>query len=318
MNPSCLVLETKALRAERTISSSTNISVALKAAIDSAELYMQALRLADKSADRSRLDAKCKQMLIKAERLRHSKDRTVSVSKRHHPASVRPLNTKEKIILLEGSKLNGFMFRPWEDAPLGTDFDAKDGDLLFTDSPPLSLSEAQLEHFGGWLRPKDALALLDVDANAGEPLSKEPCMSWEGKVDLVQDLTSDCSVVASLCSATARTERGHAKVSSISAKQFQLMVCKSLPLLSTHMTSKMIRSSFHRTANISTSSTSMAVGVGLRLTIVFPRPRTHEYCTLSIEHTLDSSGQRSWRKHTSKSVEAMTFQAVTPAPISLS
>ena len=32
------------------------------------------------------------------------------------------------------------------------------------------------------------------------------------KVDLVQDITTDCSVVASLCAVTARAERGHAKV----------------------------------------------------------------------------------------------------------
>ena len=33
-----------------------------------------------------------------------------------------------------------------------------------------------------------------------------------GKVDLVQDMTTDCSVVASLCAGTARAERGHARV----------------------------------------------------------------------------------------------------------
>lgn len=34
----------------------------------------------------------------------------------------------------------------------------------------------------------------------------------QGRVDLVQDVTSDCSVVASLCALTARVERGHSNV----------------------------------------------------------------------------------------------------------
>lgn len=37
-------------------------------------------------------------------------------------------------------------------------------------------------------------------------------MISHAKLDLVQDITSDCSVVASLCAGTARVERGYAKV----------------------------------------------------------------------------------------------------------
>ena len=33
-------------------------------------------------------------------------------------------------------------------------------------------------------------------------------------VDLVQDITTDCSVVASLCAGTARASKGHTKVQS--------------------------------------------------------------------------------------------------------
>ena len=32
------------------------------------------------------------------------------------------------------------------------------------------------------------------------------------RIDLVQDITTDCSVVASLCATTARSERGYANV----------------------------------------------------------------------------------------------------------
>lgn len=37
-------------------------------------------------------------------------------------------------------------------------------------------------------------------------------MVGEGRVDLVQDVTADCSVVASLCAITARAERVQSKV----------------------------------------------------------------------------------------------------------
>jgi hypothetical protein len=33
-----------------------------------------------------------------------------------------------------------------------------------------------------------------------------------GSIDLVQDITTDCSVVASLCASSARSERGYADV----------------------------------------------------------------------------------------------------------
>lgn len=37
-------------------------------------------------------------------------------------------------------------------------------------------------------------------------------MIAENAIDLVQDITTDCSVVASLCAATARARKGHEKV----------------------------------------------------------------------------------------------------------
>lgn len=39
-----------------------------------------------------------------------------------------------------------------------------------------------------------------------------PTMITHGTMDLVQDVTADCSVVASLCAITARAERGHSEV----------------------------------------------------------------------------------------------------------
>ena len=207
-------VEARAQQAEQAIASKIQSRAALKAAIDSADLYMQALRLADSPADRKRLDAKCKELLHKAEKLKLANDQSLPTPEMDHPVSARKLTTRENIIILEGSKLNGFVFKPWVKQPSNGDFDLKDGEEIYLDSPSLSLSEAHLKSFGGWRRPKDALALLKIPADE-QSLSYEPSMTVrKGKFDLVQDLTSDCSVVASLCSGTARAEQGHIQVCS--------------------------------------------------------------------------------------------------------
>lgn len=40
-------------------------------------------------------------------------------------------------------------------------------------------------------------------------------MEAEHEIDLVQDITTDCSVVASLCAWTARALKGHSKVCNL-------------------------------------------------------------------------------------------------------
>ena len=112
------------------------------------------------------------------------------------------LTTREKIILLQGSKLHGSVFPPWTDSPASNEFEGQ-----FEDSTEFSFSREQLEVFDGWRRPQPA----DGSANAKRT----------EKVDLVQDVTTDCSVVASLCASTARTERlGPSHESIISAIMF--------------------------------------------------------------------------------------------------
>ena len=85
---------------------------------------------------------------------------------------------------------------------------------LFADSNSdpldLKLSEAQLETFAGWKRPRErhdvpSARLKDVE-------NDEILMNASGDIDLVQDITTDCSVVASLCAGTARASKGHSKV----------------------------------------------------------------------------------------------------------
>lgn len=42
-------------------------------------------------------------------------------------------------------------------------------------------------------------------------------MNASKDIDLVQDITTDCSVVASLCAGTARAGKGHSKVYAFSS-----------------------------------------------------------------------------------------------------
>lgn len=77
----------------------------------------------------------------------------------------------------------------------------------------LKLSEAQIGSFAGWRRP-----LENVEGSSTSEMSYEQIdgllMGSLDQIDLVQDITTDCSVVASLCAGTARALKGHGQVSS--------------------------------------------------------------------------------------------------------
>lgn len=69
----------------------------------------------------------------------------------------------------------------------------------------LRLSFSQKAVFDGWKRPAQ---LIEQFRGSDKPTVARS----ETVKDLVQDITTDCSVVASLCAATARHERGHDSV----------------------------------------------------------------------------------------------------------
>lgn len=209
-------LERRALVAEDKIRNENGKNVQLEAAITAAELYMQALRLADTPEDKKRLDTKTKTLILRAEEFKkleeNGKDsKPVSRSRIEHPASSRKLTTRENIILLEGSKLNGALFKPWVSAPSDSEFELRSGEELYEDDFEFSLAETQVKHFAGWKRPKEALALIKIEKN-GHLLSNEATMDKLGQWDVVQDVAPDCSVIASFCVGTARAERGHRRV----------------------------------------------------------------------------------------------------------
>ena len=117
------------------------------------------------------------------------------------PQQKRDLSTREKIILLESSKLNGFIFPPWT-APDPSDFDMPQ----YEDAKELPLSNAQLVVFDGWRRPTEAISAAPNNPH------RTPSMVSNGSIDLVQDITTDCSVVASLCAVSARLDSGRSDV----------------------------------------------------------------------------------------------------------
>jgi hypothetical protein len=83
---------------------------------------------------------------------------------------------------------------------------------FYRDSPELKLSTSQQEYFVGWRRPNEVFR--DRSVAGGMPETNiEPNMIATSNVDLVQDVTADCSVVASLCAAMARPGHDFGKVS---------------------------------------------------------------------------------------------------------
>lgn len=117
------------------------------------------------------------------------------------PLAKREPTTREKIILLESSKLNGNVCPPWT-APKVSDFNT----APFVDVQELSLSDIQLEVFAGWRRAGDLLMTLQTERD------QIPASSAGERADLVQDVTTDCSVVASLCAANARANARSVRV----------------------------------------------------------------------------------------------------------
>ncbi|PLB37237.1 calpain-like protease PalBory [Aspergillus candidus] len=205
---------TQALRLERDVSSATSQTQALEAAIEVVEHYMKALNLATVQKDKQALDAKCQEWLTRAEKIKGAKDwqsaarvHSTGESGLRHPSSTRKLTTREEIILLEGAKLNNFVFPPWTHPPAPSEFKLERGKEPFTDHPELHLSNVQRQLFDGWKRPHELLA--KINERTGHTLT--PVMSPREKTDLVQDMLTDCSVVASLCATTSRTERGLSK-----------------------------------------------------------------------------------------------------------
>jgi calpain-7 len=94
------------------------------------------------------------------------------------------------------------------------------------DSADLKLSGAQREIFAGWRRPHGSSGSYN-HGHGGD----EASMIARDDIDLVQDITTDCSVVASLCAGTARARKGHGKVLSCHLQVIKLPTNSRFKLL---------------------------------------------------------------------------------------
>ncbi|KAN0114868.1 cysteine protease PalB [Hyaloscypha variabilis] len=209
-------MEAKAQEAELAVERSPTREAALEKAILAAELYMKATKYASSEVERKRLRSKCLQLTSRAESIKKSTSSSwVSVASPEislqPPVSQRAISKREEIILLEGSKLHGFIFPQWTSDPDDALFAGGDGQPSYIDPVDLKLSDAQSEIFAGWRRPHASGPgdLNPVEHGLG---GDETAMAASEDIDLVQDITTDCSVVASLCAGTARARKGHGKL----------------------------------------------------------------------------------------------------------
>ncbi|KAI5863196.1 cysteine proteinase [Durotheca rogersii] len=179
---------------------------ALDHTIAAAELYMKAARAASIPGEKSRLTKKCHEVLSRAEALKklgQDRNSVEIVEKRLKlPRPTRQVPASEQAILLRSSRLHGNIFPPWESDPDPNEF----SDELFGDPSEFSLSERQKAVFAGWKRPLDIVG----SGAQPDPNSQDDGFLMEAKLDydLVQDVTTDCSVVASLCASMRHLRPG--------------------------------------------------------------------------------------------------------------
>lgn len=72
----------------------------------------------------------------------------------------------------------------------------------YSDDTPFALSETQSRTFSGWMRPREIFRVSELDPELNnEAAMDDALMATARGIDLVQDVTTDCSVVAGLSAA---------------------------------------------------------------------------------------------------------------------
>jgi calpain-7 len=223
---------------ESRINSASDKEEALRLAIEAAQLCLDALKIATDTRQKSELRADATTLLERAESIRNgpawplepprspTQCSTLSLlsstplpdeppspppkppaAKRlKEPVNERILTNNEQLLYYRNSTIHGFRFPPWKDAPDDSQFSPDPNGGPFNDLP-LRLSKQQLESFDCWARAAVALPPPAMEIS----ILAQPTLTMRSPfpVDLVQDVASDCSVVASLCALAAREERGH-------------------------------------------------------------------------------------------------------------
>ncbi|KAK5988750.1 Calpain-like protease palB/cpr-8 [Cladobotryum mycophilum] len=176
--------------AESLLATSTG-NEALKHAIRAAELYMQA-------ADGENV--------TKAEGIRISF--SVKIDNAFIATITSPsLSNIELEILHQASHLHGSNYPIWETQPSDAEFRRGSDTEIFIDNANFTLSSIQEAHFAAWSRPQELFGSADGQ--------DDDFMRLEKTCDLVQDVTTDCSVVASLSAATTVLTGRHSVLSTI-------------------------------------------------------------------------------------------------------
>ncbi|UKZ96498.1 uncharacterized protein TrAFT101_011285 [Trichoderma asperellum] len=190
-------MEKRATDVESLLATSTG-QTALDYAIQAAELYMRAA--AEKGIskeDAARFRRRCQQLIKFAEQL-----------KAQLPASS-PSPANNGLGLLQGaSRLHGNVYPPWSHDPLDAEFQLGPDSKPFIDDTVFPLSEDQVANFLAWHRPHELFGPF----SAGQD---DDLMTESTRLDLVQDITTDCSVVASLSAAAKIWTGKHAVLSTI-------------------------------------------------------------------------------------------------------
>lgn len=101
---------------------------------------MKAIKLASGASEKERLRSKCMKVLARAEEIKQVETwripenldkRAGSIRTLTAPLSDRTLPTREQVILLESSKLHGFIFSPWTAEPEEELFQPMEGNESF-------------------------------------------------------------------------------------------------------------------------------------------------------------------------------------------
>ncbi|TQV92369.1 hypothetical protein V2A60_007061 [Cordyceps javanica] len=177
------------------LASTSSGKAALDHAIEAAELYMRAASSTSNKKDAARFRQRCKALIAHAEKLKTQLPKA-------------PPGFSASDILRQSSLLHGNEFPPWENDPSDAEFLHKPGQELFIDETRFSLSPIQTENFASWKRPQDLSDLTDDD-------DLEALMRPLRSCNLVQDVTTDCSVVASLSAAIDMLTGKHSVLASI-------------------------------------------------------------------------------------------------------
>jgi calpain-7 len=131
---------------------------------------------------------------------------------RKAPTSSRELSTKEKIIILKGTKFGGAKYAEGSREPTSEYFDQIPPTICTSHFSQLRVSDAQRQHFKDYVRPELAFPPPGVLSKEEHP---KPSMIPTQRPDLIQDIGSDCSVVASISAIMTNTESGQQRLRSI-------------------------------------------------------------------------------------------------------